>query len=53
MIAFTLYAESLGKFLASAVGIDAVVAKSAGIGKVVECVRSLLQPALTPVPSPH
>jgi DNA-binding NarL/FixJ family response regulator len=49
MIAFTMYAESLGKFLASAVGIDAVFAKSEGIGKVVECVRRLLQPALTPV----
>jgi CheY-like chemotaxis protein len=49
MIAFTMYAESLGKFLASAVGIDAVFAKSEGIAKVVECVRSLLQPALTSV----
>jgi len=45
IIVFTMYAEALGKSLAAAVGIDAVIAKSDGIGKVVECVRTLLGPA--------
>jgi DNA-binding NarL/FixJ family response regulator len=45
IVGFTLYAEALGKSLASTVGIDAVIAKSAGIGKVVECVQTLLKPA--------
>lgn len=45
IIAFTMYAEVLGKSLAAVVGIDAVFAKPEGIDKVVECARALLQPA--------
>jgi DNA-binding NarL/FixJ family response regulator len=41
IIVFTMYAEALGRSLAAAVGIDAVLAKSYGIAKVVECIRSL------------
>jgi DNA-binding NarL/FixJ family response regulator len=43
IIALTMYSESLGKSLAAAVGIDAVVAKTDGIAKVVECIQSLLK----------
>jgi len=45
IVALTMYSESLGKSLAAAVGIDAVVAKSDGMGKVVECIQTLLKPA--------
>jgi DNA-binding NarL/FixJ family response regulator len=45
IVAFTLYAEALGKSLASTVGIDAVIAKSDGIGKVLDCVQTLRKPA--------
>jgi DNA-binding NarL/FixJ family response regulator len=45
IIALTMYSESLGKSLAAAVGIDAVVAKTDGIAKVVECIQSLLKAA--------
>ena len=45
IIALTMYSESLGKSLAAAVGIDAVVAKTDGIAKVVECIQSLLKTA--------
>ena len=42
IVAFTMYAELLGKSLPSTVGIDAVIDKLAGIPKVVECARNLL-----------
>ena len=42
IVAFSMYAELLGKSLPSTVGIDAVIDKLAGIGKVVECARNLL-----------
>jgi hypothetical protein len=42
IIVFTVHAEELRTSLPSKFGIDAVVAKSDGIGKVVECVRTLL-----------
>ena len=42
IIVFTMYVELLGTRLPSTVGIDAVVDKLAGIGKVVECARNLL-----------
>jgi DNA-binding NarL/FixJ family response regulator len=42
IVAFTMYVELLGKHLPSTVGIDAVIDKLAGIGKVVECARGLL-----------
>jgi CheY-like chemotaxis protein len=45
IIAFSMYAEVLGKSLAAAAGIDAVFAKPEGIDKVVECARALLLPA--------
>ena len=45
IIAFTMYAEALGNSLAAAVGIDAVLAKPEGITQVVDCARTLLQPA--------
>ena len=45
IIALTMYSESLGKSLAAAVGIDAVVAKTDGIARVVECIQSLLKTA--------
>ena len=45
VIALTMYNESLGKSLAAAVGIDAVVAKTDGIAKVVECIQALLKTA--------
>jgi len=45
IVAFSLYAEFLAKSLAATLGIDAVVAKSDGLGKVIECVRGLLGPA--------
>jgi DNA-binding NarL/FixJ family response regulator len=47
IVAFTMYAELLGKSLPSTVGIDAVIDKLAGIGKVVECARNLLRVVAT------
>jgi DNA-binding NarL/FixJ family response regulator len=44
IIAFTMYAEALRDSLAADVGIDAVLAKPDGIGRLVECVRGVLQP---------
>jgi DNA-binding NarL/FixJ family response regulator len=42
IVAFTMYSELVGKSLPSTAGIDAVIDKLAGIGKVVECARNLL-----------
>ena len=42
IVAFSMSVELLGKPLPSTVGIDAVIDKLAGIGKVVECARNLL-----------
>ena len=42
IVAFSMYAELLGESPPSSVGIDAVIDKLAGIGKVVECARNLL-----------
>ena len=47
IVAFSMYAELLGRSLPSTVGIDAVVDKLAGIGKVVECARNLLDVVTT------
>jgi DNA-binding NarL/FixJ family response regulator len=44
IVAFSMYSEWLGQSPLSANGIDAVVDKFAGVGKVVECLRTL--PAL-------
>jgi DNA-binding response OmpR family regulator len=43
IIVFTLYAEFLGKSLASSAGIDAVFAKPDDIWKVLAYVRALLE----------
>jgi DNA-binding NarL/FixJ family response regulator len=45
IVLFTLYAETVGNALVSAVGIDAVLSKPDGGWKLVECVRNLLQRA--------
>jgi DNA-binding NarL/FixJ family response regulator len=45
IIIFTLYAESLGKSLASIVGVDAVLSKPDGGWKMIDCVRNVLQAA--------
>lgn len=42
IVAFSMYAELLGRSLPSTAGIDAVIDKLAGIEKVVECARNLL-----------
>jgi DNA-binding NarL/FixJ family response regulator len=42
IVAFSMYAELLGQSPPSTVGIDAVIDKLAGIGKVVECARNPL-----------
>jgi DNA-binding NarL/FixJ family response regulator len=47
IVAFSMCAELLGKSLPSTVGIDAVIDKLAGIGKVVECARNLMGVAAT------
>jgi DNA-binding NarL/FixJ family response regulator len=45
IVLFTLYRETLGNAVVSAVGIDAVVSKPEGWWKLIECVHSLLQHA--------
>jgi hypothetical protein len=47
IVAFSMHTESLSKSVAPSVGFDGAVAKPDGIGKVVECFRSLLQPVST------
>jgi DNA-binding NarL/FixJ family response regulator len=47
IVAFTMYSELVGKSLPSTAGIDAVIDKLAGIGKVVECARNLLRVVAT------
>jgi DNA-binding NarL/FixJ family response regulator len=42
IIAFSMYSELMGKSLPATAGIDAVIDKLAGIGKVIECARNLL-----------
>ncbi len=42
LVLFTMYNEAVGKSLASAVGVDAVLSKPNGMSSLVECVRSLL-----------
>jgi DNA-binding NarL/FixJ family response regulator len=45
IVLFTMYKETVGKALASAVGIDAVLSKPDGGWKLLECVQTLLQGA--------
>jgi DNA-binding NarL/FixJ family response regulator len=47
IVAFTLYAELLGTSLPSALGINAVIDKLAGIKNLVECLRNLTDPVST------
>lgn len=47
IVAFTMYAELLGRSQPSTVGIDAVIDKLAGIGRVVEVARNMLGVATT------
>jgi CheY-like chemotaxis protein len=42
IILFTFYKEAVGKALASAVGVDAVISKPDGVWKLGDCVRDLL-----------
>lgn len=44
IVLYTMYNELLGLSLASAVGAKAVISKADGISKLLECVRSLLEP---------
>jgi DNA-binding NarL/FixJ family response regulator len=44
IILYTMYNEMLGLSLATAVGAKAVVSKADGIGKLLECVKGLLEP---------
>src|ERR1700680_1693772 len=41
IVLFTMYKETVGNALASAVGIDAVLSQPDGGGKLLECVRAL------------
>jgi len=45
IILFSVHGEKIGKALASAVGVDAVLSKPDGIASLVESVRNLLGPA--------
>jgi len=45
IVIFTLYSELVSSSLSSTIGVDAVLSKPDGGWKLVECVRSLLQPA--------
>lgn len=46
IVLYTMYSEMLGLSLATAVGAKAVVSKADGIGKLLECVKGLLEPNL-------
>jgi CheY-like chemotaxis protein len=43
IILFTMYSEALGSSLTAAVGVDAVLSKPDGVGRLVECVQDLLR----------
>jgi DNA-binding NarL/FixJ family response regulator len=42
IILFTMYSEALGRSLTSAVGVSMVLSKPDGMGKLVQCVQTLL-----------
>jgi two-component system, NarL family, response regulator EvgA len=44
LILHTIYGDHVGKAFGAVFGIKAIVAKSDGIGRLIECVRSLLEP---------
>ena len=41
IILFTMYTEKIGKFLSSAIGVDAVLSKPDGMANMVESINSL------------
>src|SRR2546423_2225131 len=43
IVLYTMYDDAVGKSLAAAVGVSAVVSKPDGIGKLVECVQRVLR----------
>jgi DNA-binding NarL/FixJ family response regulator len=43
IVLYTMYDDSVGKSIAAAAGVRAVVSKPDGIGKLVECVQSVLR----------
>jgi DNA-binding NarL/FixJ family response regulator len=45
IIMFTLYLESVGKALASNVGVDAILSKPDGGWRMLDCIRSVLRAA--------
>ena len=49
IVLYTMYDDAVGKSIAAAAGVRAVVSKPDGIGKLVECVQSVLRPG----PSGH
>jgi DNA-binding NarL/FixJ family response regulator len=50
IVVFTMYGEMLGQSFTATIGIDAVISKSDGLAKVMECVQNLLpeDPAIPP-----
>jgi DNA-binding NarL/FixJ family response regulator len=46
IVLYSMYDESLGRSLASTLGVSAVISKPDGVGKLVERVRGLLEPAV-------
>ena len=42
IILFTMYTERIGKFLSSAIGVDAVLSKPDGMMSMVESIKSVL-----------
>jgi CheY-like chemotaxis protein len=42
IVILTMYAEVVGRSLSSAVGVKAVVAKSDGMGALIDCIRGIL-----------
>ena len=48
IILLTLYQNVLGPALASTLGVKAIIDKTDGMDKLIECVHSLLQPAHPP-----
>jgi two-component system, NarL family, response regulator LiaR len=45
IVLFSIYGDQIGKSLASAVGIDAVVSKPDGMAQLIQCVEDLLEAA--------
>ena len=43
IVLFTMYSEGIGRSVAAAAGIDAVVSKHEGVGQMVRCVKTFLQ----------